>query len=314
MRADELAALLSNVTGAASCRYGVCDEDGRPLEGLKIHQAGPGRYLGVSHAQEHGRFHVHLSVSRELLEWTAVRRLDEDASQPTLEPDGRGGWFVADELMRSRKGNALRFLWFSSTEALLEGRPDRRFEPRNTLARRGAAQGTPHLFTIRLEPDLDRSTIGVGFHYFDGTRDLQAEGELRDFAHWTAAARPDLDALFPRARGNIGDRDAFPVGDATYVIHEAQGAVGDWGSWRVYLRDPRDQTVVPLSVRTRGGSVSFGNPTVTPIALPNGRPGLVTTLFVFGPGSAPGERGSLVYTLELPDAENDVVGPQGFEP
>jgi hypothetical protein len=300
VRIEELASLLSDVQRAEGVRYGARDQDGRPLDCLKVQQVEPGGYLGVSHLQRGGRFSTFLSESDDLLTWRFVRRLAEDASQPTLEPDGAGGWLLADEVMRSKDGNTLRFQRFSSTQALREGRPDRVCEPSNTLARRGAAQGTPHLFAIDLSDGIDRSTIGVGFHYFDGVRDRQAEGTLRGFSRWTAEARPDLDALFPDARGNVGDRDAFTVAGRTYVVHEAQGAVGDWGSWRVFLRDPADDRVVPMPIRSPGGSPSVGNPTVTAVTLPDGRPGLFATYFVFSPGGRTEGSGALLVAIALP--------------
>ena len=293
-----LPSLLSDVTASTGHRYGARDDAGRSLDCLKVQQASPGQYLGVSHTDEGGVLNVYLSTSDDLLTWTVVRRLDTDASQPTLEPDGAGGWLFADEVTRSEGGNFLRLRHFPSTEALLHGRFDRQFEPPNTLAARGGAQGTPHLFDVRLAPDVDHSVIHVGFHYFEG-RDLQASGVLTDFSGWSARPRPDLDALFPDAAGNVGDRDFFSFEGRPYAVHEAQLAAGDWGSWRVWVRDRRDDSVTPLAVRTHGESVGFGNPTVTSLLLPDGRPGLVVTYFVFSPGAAPREQGALVFFRAL---------------
>jgi hypothetical protein len=295
-----LADRLGDAARAPLARYGVRDDLGQPLDCLKIQQAGEGRYVGVSHIERRGRFDVHLATSADLVSWTWARRLDADASQPTIVPDGQGGWLLATEAMRPRRGNALRFWHFPSTEALLRGAPDARVQPRNTLVRRGHAQGTPHLFDVDLSGGLVRSRMWVGFHAFDGRRDRQAEGVLHGFARWTARARPDLDALFPGSAGNIGDRDAFTRDGWDLVIHEAQERPGDWGSWRVFLRDPATDAVAPIPMRTAGGSTSFGNPTVTALTLPDGRPGLVVTMFVFAPGAALGEQGPLVYIPALP--------------
>jgi hypothetical protein len=294
----DVAAFLADVTAAPIHRYAVRDDDGRPLDCLKIQEIEPGRYLAVSHAQERGRFDVHLHASDDLLTWTHVRTLAADGSQPTLERDGFGGWIVADEAMRPGKGNALRFRRYPSTEALLAGAHDRETIPPNTLAARRGSQGTPNLI-VHPGDDLEATAIEVGFHAFDGRRDRQASGTVTGFAAWEARLRPDLDALFLNARGNIGDRDVFSLGRRRYAVHEVQGEVGDWGSWRVWLRDLADDAVAEIPVRTHGGSVAFGNPTVTALALPDGRPGVVVTLYVFGDGAAPGEQGPVVCARPL---------------
>ena len=167
-----LLGLLSDVTSATTHRYDVRDDTGRPLDCLKVQQAGPGSYLGVSHAEERGAFNVYLSSSTDLLEWTSVRRLGDDASQPTLEPDGGDGWLYADEVMDAKEGNSLRFRHYPSTDALVHGEPDREFAPPNTLAKRGSAQGTPHVTPTDPPFSADRSKIRVGFHYF-ANRDLK---------------------------------------------------------------------------------------------------------------------------------------------
>jgi hypothetical protein len=298
---SDVAAFLVDVAAAPIHRYAVRDGDGRPLDCLKIQEDDGGGYLAVSHAQEGGRFDVHLHASGDLVTWTYVRTLARDGSQPTFERDGFGGWIVADEAMRPGKGNVLRFRRYPSTEALLAGAHDLETIPPNTLAARRGSQGTPNL-VVHPGAGLDDTVIEVGFHAFDGRRDRQASGTLTGFAAWEARLRPDLDALFPDARGNIGDRDVFTLEGRGYAVHEVQGEVGDWGSWRVWLRDLADEAVAPIRVRTHGGSAAFGNPTVTALALPDGRPGLVLTLYVFGDGAAPGERGPLVAAFPFPPA------------
>lgn len=305
---ETLPALLADVTTAAGYRYGAHDDAGRSLDCLKVQGSWPSRYLGASHLDEGGTFNVYLSSSTDLLDWSSVRQLDTDASQPTLEPDGKGGWLFGVEVTRSRGGNCLRFRHYVSTDALVHGKHDRQFEPPSTLASRGSAQGTPDFSDVEPSPDVDRSVIRVGFHYFAG-RDLQATGTLTDLSRWSAHALPDLDARFVGAKGNVGDRDCFTFEGRPYAVHEAQLTADDWGSWRVWLRDRGDDSVSQLAMRTHGGSASFGNPMVTRLTLPDGRPGLVVTCFIFGPGSAPGELGELVFFK--PMSAND---PSADEP
>ena len=305
---EALPALVSDVTTATAYRYGTRDTAGRSLDCLKIQQAGPGWYLGVSHTLEGGIYNVYLSSSTDLLHWTSVRRLDSNASQPTLEPDGNGGWLFADEVTKSIGGNFLRLRHYATTDALMSGTYDRQIEPANTLSGPGGAQGTPDFSAVSLAPDIDHSVIQVGFHYFDG-RDLQATATLTNFSEWSPRALPDLDARFIGASGNVGDRDFFRHEGHPYALQEAQLRAEDWGAWRVWLRDRQTDSVSQLAMRTHGGSVSFGNPTITRLTLPDGRPGIVVTDFIFSQGAARGEGGELVFYKPLPPSVRSVDEP-----
>jgi len=235
---ETLPALLADVTTAAGYRYGAHDDAGRSLDCLKVQGSWPSRYLGASHLDEGGTFNVYLSSSTDLLDWSSVRQLDTDASQPTLEPDGKGGWLFGVEVTRSRGGNCLRFRHYVSTDALVHGKHDRQFEPPSTLASRGSAQGTPDFSDVEPSPDVDRSVIRVGFHYFAG-RDLQATGTLTDLSRWSAHALPDLDARFVGAKGNVGDRDCFTFEGRPYAVHEAQLTADDLGELARVAARPR---------------------------------------------------------------------------
>jgi fibronectin type 3 domain-containing protein len=305
---ETLSALLSDVTTATAYRYTTRDDAGRSLDCLKIEQVGPGQYVGVSHTLEAGIFNVYLSTSTDLMHWTSVRRLDSNASQPTLAPDGNGGWLFADEVTKSIGGNYLRFRHYPTTEALMNGTYDRQFEPPNTLSAPGGAQGTPDFSAVSLAPDIDHSVIHVGFHYFDG-RDLQATATLTNFSEWSPRPRADLDAKFVGASGNVGDRDFFAFQGHAYAMHEAQLRADDWGAWRVWLRDRRDDSVSELAMRTHGGSTAFGNPTVTMLTLPDGQPGIVVTDFIFSHGAARNESGELVFYKPLPPSLQPADAP-----
>jgi hypothetical protein len=134
-------------------------------------------------------------------------------------------------------------------------------------------------------------------HYMrDGVVDRQARAELRGFEDWHAWPEREINARW-EARGtggNLGDRDAITVGGRDYLLREHQGAVGAWASWRVSREDPRTGAATLLPLATPAGTYAFGNPSATPITLPDGRPGVVTTAFVFGEGAAPGEAGEMI--------------------
>jgi hypothetical protein len=76
---------------------------------------------------------------------------------------------------------------------------------------------------------------------------------------------------------------------------EGQFTSGDFGSWRIFCFDYQTGNADELTITTDGGSAAFGNPRVTSIIAPNGKPAIVVTLFIFGQGNAPGEAGELIY-------------------
>jgi len=53
-----------------------------------------------------------------------------------------------------------------------------------------------------------------------------------------------------------------------------------------------------LNVKTHKGSTAFGNPAVTMLTSPNGRPARLVTYFIFSQGAASGEGGELVFYRE----------------
>jgi hypothetical protein len=153
-----------------------------------------------------------------------------------------------------------------------------------------------------MDGGLGRSRIEVGFHYLvPGVGDRQASGVLTGFSGWTAERedQPERDLLALGIRGHIGDRDHFELAGFPFDVQEAQAALGDWSSWHPYLYDRMAGAVVPLHLHTHAGSTSFGNPTVSTVTGPDGRPALVMTDFVFYEGAAVGESGPLVYYRAL---------------
>ena len=142
----------------------------------------------MSHVDEGGTFNVYLSASTDLITWTSVRLLDADASQPTLEPDGAGGWLFADEVTRSAAGDFLGAPSLSLDRRAARGRARPAVRAAEHPGGPRGAQGTPNLFDVDLAPDLDRSLIHVGFHRFTD-RDLQATGTLIDAADYVAGRK-----------------------------------------------------------------------------------------------------------------------------
>jgi hypothetical protein len=296
-----LALLIGEVRVAAACRYGARDSLGYLMDTAKVIQSPAGGYLAVYHS---GRV-CHLGSSSDLMTWTHRAVVDEPATQPTIAIAPDGGLVTAAEF-NDGHGGQLRLRYWPTLGALLEGRPAREFLASRTLS--ACNEGTPSIRRIVFDPDVDSSTIEVGFHYHWRCRvDRQARGTLRGFARWTAAADPALDAAVVRAAaaageqigGNIGDRDHVRYLGGDYDLVEAQGRQGDFASWRVYLVDRSAMTAQRLEVVTHRGSTAFANPTATCLRDPVGRDAVMVTLFLHVEGAAAGEAGSLLYYLPV---------------
>ena len=326
--------IVEDVGRTTAHRYGARDDRGAPLEGLKVVQMGD-RYVGVYHAPGGGRFNVHVATSSDLIEWKRRATLDDDASQPTIATTPGGGAIVAYEkttlldllprvplppdvagiidgpLNRIR----VRFRYYRSADALLAGDHSRQFTAKRSLS--PMAEGTPSITKAILRRGLiSRSRIEVKMHYFadldgNGTADLDrsATAVLTDFRDWQAQARPDIDATFLNLktfhkgfsappRGSIGDRDQVILDGVRLEVQEAQYVAGDYASWRTFVIDPRNGRPRPLEIDTGGDSRAFGNPTVTALTAPSGRPAVLVTVYVFAEGAARSEAGPLVYYVE----------------
>jgi hypothetical protein len=292
--------LIEDVPGSDARRYGVADDLGREMHCAKIvedpNAPAASRYLAVYHSTlVDGRFHCALATSADLLAWHYVRDFGPGSSQPTLAvvPDG-GGYLVAWE-QDPNSHIALRY--FPDRDTLLNGPPLRSFHARRrTLSR--CAEGTPNVYSVLLNPDIDHSVITLGGHYWwkcDVDRQLMAT--LTNFKRWHVVRRPELDdaLLAFGIGGNIGGRDPITFLGLSLGVIEAQNIKGDFGSWRTYVYDYAAQKAELAAIRTDGGSQAFANPHVTALTAPDGRRAIAVSLFVPSDGAARGEGGQLIY-------------------
>jgi hypothetical protein len=191
-----LRSMIEHVAGATAARYGTRDDHGRAMATLKIIASPGGGYVGVYHTIAGARAEVRVATSDDLLHWRARAVLDPRASQPTIAALSDGGFLVAVEAHADpgggRRGRWLRFRYYPSLAGLLAGATRRSFDaPRRLATTPGGAEGTPNIYQASLSPDLDRSTIQVGFHWFkDGKVDRQARGTLNGFSRWVARPEP----------------------------------------------------------------------------------------------------------------------------
>jgi hypothetical protein len=293
-----LLAVLSDVD-AARAAYRVRDDRGMAMDTVKVIEDGAGGYLGIYHTGTGDGFDVHLAASTDLLTWRHRALLDTQASQPTIAAVPGGGFLTAVEAGGHGRPAWLRLRRYASLERLLAADADASFDAPHTLTpRHRLAEGTPNIYPLH-----SSSTVDVGFHYLRrrylwwGGVDRQARGTLQDFRRWSARRETTVDAAVEAhgVAGNIGGRDFFTWRGGRYSLVEGQLRRKRWESWRVFLYDWSTGTAHPVPMRTRAGSVSFGNPTLTMVTAPSGEPAMVVTVYLFPAGAAPGEEGPLLY-------------------
>ena len=288
-------ALAGDVGRADGAVFDARDDTGRTMDTAEIAPvpaAYGGGYLAVYHTTlADGRFHTAVATSTDLRVWTRRHDFGAGTSQPSLHPDGTGGWVLAYE---KDPANHIALRHYPDLAALLAGRSDRAFDAPRTLS--DCAEGTPDLTAVRGD------TVELTGHYrADCATDRQLHATLRDFTHWQA--RPDhrLDQalLAWGTGGNIGDRSRIELMGRPLVLIEGQRLRNDFGSWSTYAYDPASGRADRVGLRTPGGSRAFANPSAALITDPDGRPALLVSVFIPKEESAPGESGELVYWREL---------------
>jgi hypothetical protein len=295
----ELVSLAGNAAAATAVRYGVHDDRGNSMDTVKIVQSGRGLYVSVYHTWTAGKFTVKLATSTNVLDWHYIGDLDTDASQPTIRRLPTEGYLVAYEKQSAdATRHWLRFRHYAGLADLLSGVYRRQRDVTPALSR---IEGTPNIVSIKVAKGLSRSTIAVGLHYNTPAGDREAIGTLTNFRAWSDRPNQALNRRLSAlgVHGNLGDRDLETVLGTKLELVEGQTNANDWSSWRVYAYDTSKSALTPVRLHTPGGSLSFGNPTLTPITAPNGRPALVVTYFVFSRGAAADEMGELIFYTAL---------------
>ncbi len=269
-------------------------------------------YLGIFHNQINGtQFATYLGYSTDLRVWHTIGQIHSPASQPDLRILPDDSVVYAEEYNPSGRPYVRVHYYgkgaISGLQALISNpavAPTQAITlPGTDLAK---ADGTPEFGRITYSGAIASSTLEVTHHYYDlGQRDMEADGILTDFKTWSSPSDMTINNLVTNAGGNgkIGDREVFEVGSQVFEVVEAQvspASSSDYGSWRLFLVNQTASTVQKLSPVLSGGAQSLGNPTVSFVTLPTGRPALVFTCFVFGAnnGTTPPGGHMFVYPLE----------------
>ncbi len=299
---------LEDVPGAMAYRYNATDSAGHSMDTAKIIADPAGGYLAIYHTNMGSFFQVSLATSNDLIHWQYRQSYGSHTHQPYLSQAPDGGFVLANEADKDHY-NWVQVRYYPNREALLDNRPSRSFDAPHTLAAADhSAEGTPNIYSVRLDPDIDHSTIEIGFHYFkDSIVDRQARGTLIDFSSWTTQPQPQMDQNLVDfgVEGNIGDRDADNFRGSPFLICEGQLKAGDFGSWRIFLTDQANNRTVQLNVRTHAGSQAFANPTFSVLPSPNGGQAVVATYFIPADRAAPGEAGELIFYRDVPSDQDE---------
>ena len=311
---DDLREIIQNVSGATARRFATTDNLGNVMDTVKIINDPSGGYLAVYHSlNSSNEFVLRLATSTNLLNWTYQQTMGTRQHQPDLQALPDGGFVLANEADTPGQGNYIMVRYYSSRADLLSNAAAKTYNVTRTLS--ACAEGTPSIYSVSLNPDIDNSTIVLGHHYYRNCDvDRQAQGTLTNFDSWTTAVQTDLNTSIEAfgLGGNIGDRDRITAQGTTYTLLEGQSVKNDFGTWSNYLWN--ESTATKLSINTPGGSGSFANPTITRVKSPapseGGQDAIVVTQFVPSENSAPGESGSLIYYRNL-DANDLPVAATG---
>jgi hypothetical protein len=273
------------------------------------------------------RYKINLATSDDLLHWHYVRTLIDNSDLPKMTVDSTGTWIIIthEQWMTQDAHGAdqgpvrATFELIYSYADLMNGVISQTWiSPQYAPS---GLMGTPSFYSATVGLNSYGKYVvngAVGFHWFDGSKDENGNASFTDLfdpAHtgWypSTATGYDNDLISAGATGSIGQRDTLQCVNGRYNIQEGNvgGVGGDFSNWRIFLYTYGDSyawptgsgTALQLSVQTKGGSTSFGNPGCSVVLDPNGsgRHALFISYFIFSEGSGAGESGSLIFYWHL---------------
>lgn len=291
-----------NSVRSSKAVFDLKDNQQSGMDVLKIVEANESafKYLGVYHSQvSSNHFVLKLAGSNNLKTWTYIADIGDRSHQGDIKKWG-DGYIVANEEDPVVGSNNIRVRFFSCYENLIINSASNDISLPQIFST--LAEGTPDIRTV-IGDVPESSHIVIGFHFYDnGVHDQNAVGILKDFTNWRAWKDEvsNYNIQLMGYSGNIGGRSGFSY-DGDYVLQEAQITSNDWSSWRLLLGD--GAFYYTLSPETAKGSSSFANPGITSI----GEDKFVVTSFLPTEGNQSGERGDLLYIVDLSEESNTSV-------
>lgn len=320
---------LNNPKFATGSRYNLVDSGGNPMHHPSIIQMSGQdyKYAAVYHTPytvSGGiRYKVNLAASNDLVNWTYIDLLIDNADMPRISLVTGSNWVVVTYEqwqgagVTSTQPARVAFKLFYDFNDLM----NRTVRSTYTMsAYNGNLNGTPSIYEFHLAQYNGFYSVDgqYGFHYWDGTRDVNAVTTILKMfdPNGVAAAYPSTATAYNNlimtngVTGNIGDRDTLITSTARFNIQE--GNIGQPGEsfdkWRLFLYKFVESynypdgsgTLTALAPQTPNSSVSFGNPTVNVVDRPDGTgKAIVISYFIFGEGAGSGEAGSLLYYFNI---------------
>jgi len=286
-----LAEGLVNVPAGAQFNIRAANGDG--MDCLCI--AGPvsGKYVGVYHRLNGDDvFRLMVAESTDMIAWGNSVQLHDRASMGKLS-FAFGGVLLVYEANVDGVGPSVAVCFYSSLAEFLSAAPcAQEFTAPHSLS--SSAEGTPHIIEVTGDT-VETSTMTLGMHFLDGSKDQQALAVLRDFKEWHATPSYLVNTFlladgFP---GKLGSRASFMYRGQRWWVMEAQKVLNDWSTWTVLLGDGLGFAVA--EIKTPGKSTSFANPFV---ALLGDTGHYVSSIFVPSQGNAGSEVGELLFAFD----------------
>jgi hypothetical protein len=269
-------------------------------------------YLGVFQAPQPGnptKFTTYATWSADLMAWRTLGPVHVDGGQPDIRLLNDGSLLYADEY--NPNGRPVVYLAYYGPQPVETGLlgfigtpgeiPTNAVVLPRTVG--ASADGTPEYGRISYGGNWETAKLQVNYHFYaHGIRDLDASGTLTDGAEWSGGPDGGTNALINGAGGlgKIGHAEEFQVSKTVYKLVEAQLALNDNSSWRLFLVNRTDRLVTMLQPALAGGAVSIGVPTLTFLRLPDDTPALCVTMFVFGQGHGTTPTGGHMRVDPLP--------------
>ncbi|HEY4517144.1 MAG TPA: IPT/TIG domain-containing protein, partial [Candidatus Paceibacterota bacterium] len=292
--------------------YGA-SADGIGMDGLKIVETPIGStypYLGVFHQLVGSAFDTYAAYSTDLKTWHLLGTIRGGTSgQPDIRILPDKSVLVAYE-MPSFFTSHITVKYYSSVDSFITNPSGATATIDLPMVPGNQNNGTPVFGTIIYNGNIYDSTIQITHHWRNQrSMDQVAIGYLTNFSSWTSSSDNAVNnKLAALGRLQVGDRDVFQVGDTVYEIveanaHEPIGNSG-WDTWRNYLINRGSSGLEVLDTRKLvpiipGGAYSLGNPTASFLHLPDGRPALAFTHYLFYQGAANTPAGPHLYVYPL---------------
>ena len=320
---------LNHPNLATAARYRVKDNAGNTMDAVSIIQVSGQayKYAAVYHtpSQVAGgiRFKVSLAGSNDLINWTFIGILVDNASMAKIAHVNNSNWIIlAHEQwlgagQPSSAPSQIGYKLFYDANDLFT----RTVRVSETMPQFVSnLNGTPSFYDVHLASYNGYYTVDgqYGFHFWDGSRDANAVTTiLKLFSpsdpvinQPSTASAYNSSLIAQGVTGNIGDRDTLVTTAVRYNVQE--GNVGQSGGsfdkWRLWLYTFGDGLNYPsgngawtaLAPVTPAESISFGNPSITVVDRPIGTgKSLVIAYFIFAEGAGFHEAGTLIYYYNI---------------